>query len=77
MGIPRLVAGVMRSISVISCGLLSIMLMGRDPREDNDELPDKGLCNPVTCRGKKELGELMTASELENESSAGGAVVAL
>ena len=77
MGTPRLVAGVMRSISVISFGLLSIMLMGRDPSEDNDELQDEGLCKPATRWGKTELGEVMAARELENESSAGGAVVDL
>ena len=68
MGTPRLVAGVMRSISVITFGLLSIMLMGRDPREDNDELPDEGLCTLVTCWGK-ELGGVIAVCELGNESS--------
>lgn len=67
MGIPRLVAGVMRSISVITVGLLSIMLMGRDPSEDIDELPDEELCNPVSGGDKKESGEVMAASDLENE----------
>lgn len=53
------------------------MLMGRDPSEDNDELQDEGLCKPATRWGKTELGEVMAARELENESSAGGAVVDL
>jgi hypothetical protein len=62
---------------VITFGLLSIMLMGRDPWEDKDESPDEGLCNPKTCWDKKEFEEVVAASELERESSAGGAVVAL
>ena len=54
------------------------MLMGRDPREENDEPPDEWSCNPVSGGDKKELGEVvaLAASELEYDSSAGGALVA-
>lgn len=59
-------------------GLVSIMLMGRDPREDSDEPPEEELPrgNPVSVGDKKELGEAMEliASEVKNESNTGGAV---
>jgi hypothetical protein len=61
----------MRTIWVTTFGLVSIMLMGRDPKEDRDELVDEGLPKCITELGgdKKESGEGMTsaAGGIENE----------